>query len=309
MMTFKQLEALYWIVELGGFAAAAQKLNTTQSAISKRIYEMELTFKSQLFDRSQRAAQLTEAGQQMVAVARNLLEQRDLAVEQFARLDVVRRRVRIGLTEITAMTWFPRLVRRIQQDFPKVVIEPDVDLTVNLHEKALAGDLDIAIVPDAFENYRLQSTRLGKVKFRWMCRPGLISNSGPVSLQNLAELTWLVQGERSGTGLIYEKWFKTRRIAPTRIIRSDSLVAVIGMTVAGLGVSYLPERCVAPLTDLGMLQAPTIRPALPAVQYVALRRAATQSALIEAIVDLAAKCCDFSQMFQDSSRENRSLAG
>src|SRR5450830_794230 len=32
MMTFKQLEALYWIVQLGGFAPAAQKLHTSQSA-------------------------------------------------------------------------------------------------------------------------------------------------------------------------------------------------------------------------------------------------------------------------------------
>ena len=41
MFTYKQLEALYWIAELGGFAAAARKLNTTQSAISKRVQELE----------------------------------------------------------------------------------------------------------------------------------------------------------------------------------------------------------------------------------------------------------------------------
>lgn len=308
-MTFKQLEALYWIVELGSFAAAAKKLNTTQSAISKRIYELELTFKTQLFDRTQRVAQPTEAGQQMIAVARNLLEQRDLAIEQFARLDVVRRRVRIGLTEITAMTWFPRLVRRIQQEFPKVVIEPDVDLTGNLHEKALAGDLDIAIVPDAFEDHRLERSKLGKVTFRWMCRPGLNPDSPTVSLQSLSELTWLVQGDRSGTGLIYGAWFKARRVAPARIIRSDSLVAIIGMTVAGLGVAYLPARCLAPLTELGMLRPLSVRPALPAVQYVALRRSTAKSALIDAITSLASECCDFSQLFQDTSRGTTPLAG
>ena len=37
MVTFKQLEALYWIGTLGSFEAAAQHLETTQSAISKRI--------------------------------------------------------------------------------------------------------------------------------------------------------------------------------------------------------------------------------------------------------------------------------
>ena len=36
MFTFKQLEALYWVGTLSGFAHAADRLNTTQSAISKR---------------------------------------------------------------------------------------------------------------------------------------------------------------------------------------------------------------------------------------------------------------------------------
>lgn len=32
-MTFKQLEAVYWVVQLGGFAQAANKMHTTQSAV------------------------------------------------------------------------------------------------------------------------------------------------------------------------------------------------------------------------------------------------------------------------------------
>ena len=39
MITLRQLEALYWIVQLGTFKRAAARLNTTQSAISKRIKE------------------------------------------------------------------------------------------------------------------------------------------------------------------------------------------------------------------------------------------------------------------------------
>ena len=41
-MTFKQLEALYWIARLGGFAQAANQLHTSQSAVSKRVHELEL---------------------------------------------------------------------------------------------------------------------------------------------------------------------------------------------------------------------------------------------------------------------------
>lgn len=62
MITFKQLEAVFWVVQLGGFAPAANKLHTTQSAVSKRVQELESLFETPLFDRSLRSARLTEKG-------------------------------------------------------------------------------------------------------------------------------------------------------------------------------------------------------------------------------------------------------
>ena len=74
MMTFKQLEAIYWVTQLGGFSQAAAKLHTTQSAISKRVQELEALFATPLFDRTQRTSRLTEKGEEMYVVAKRLLE-------------------------------------------------------------------------------------------------------------------------------------------------------------------------------------------------------------------------------------------
>ena len=113
-VTFKQLEALYWIVQLGTFAHAAQRLHASQSAISKRIGELEALFDTELFDRRQRSARLTEKGEEMFLVAKTLIEERDAALERLGSPEVSQRRVRIGVTELTAMTWLPRLVAGIQ---------------------------------------------------------------------------------------------------------------------------------------------------------------------------------------------------
>ena len=48
----------------------------------------------------------------MFELAKKLLAQRDTAVEQFVSPEVLERRVRIGVTEVTAMTWLPRPGRR-----------------------------------------------------------------------------------------------------------------------------------------------------------------------------------------------------
>ncbi|TCT03576.1 LysR family transcriptional regulator [Aquabacter spiritensis] len=301
MMTFKQLEALYWIEHLGGFAAAARHLHTTQSAISKRIQELEADFGTQLFDRTRRGAWLTESGEQMLELAKHLLEQRDAAMERFSRMEMIRRQVRIGVTELTALTWLPRLIGAIRERYPGVSIEPDVDLSTILRDKLLAGELDLIIVPDTLKEPRVTWTRLGSVENVWMCKPGLVPNDKPLRLQELDRYTLLTHAEKSGTGLLYDRWLRAQGINPHHTIRTNSLVALIGMTVSGLGVSYLPRTCVSWLIDTGMLEVVNARRPPPEVRYVALRRAGSESALIAALVALAREHCNFSRMFQTES--------
>ncbi|AMO93204.1 bacterial regulatory helix-turn-helix, lysR family protein [Collimonas fungivorans] len=298
MFSFKQLEALYWIDTLGGFAAAARKLNTTQSAISKRVKELEAIFETELFDRDNRQARLTEKGEEMLMVAKRLLEQRDAAVEQFSKAEIVERRLRIGITELTAMTWLPRLVRLVRQHYPKVVIEPDVDLSVNLRDKLLADEVDIIIVPDAFSESRFSVLPLASVKSVWMAKPGLLPVSRTLRMHELAAHTILTQGGKSGTGIIYERWFKSQAISPSNSISSNSLVALIGLTVSGLGVSYLPYLCLRGLIERGALEVVETTPSLPQISYVVLYRGERKSGFISSILMLAQECCDFSDLFQ-----------
>ena len=298
MMTFKQLEALFWIAELGGFSQAAARLHTTQSAVSKRVQELEALFENPLFDRSQRAARLTEKGEEMFQLARRLLEQRDQAVEQLRSPQVVERRLRLGVTELTAMTWLPRLVDLIEQNYPKVVIEADVDLSFNLHEKLLADEADIAILPNAFADTRFVSTPVGSVRNAWMCKPGLVDSARAIRLNELARHRLLVQGDRSGTGIVYTRWLKSIGIQSGATLTSNNLIAQIGMTISGLGISYLPLECLSPMAREGHLQALKVKPALPDVLYVALHKRQQHSTLFSSVVRFAAEACNFDRMFQ-----------
>jgi DNA-binding transcriptional LysR family regulator len=56
MLNTRQLEAFYWAAKLGSFTAAAQRLRTTQSAVSMRVCELERRLGATLFDRRHRAA-------------------------------------------------------------------------------------------------------------------------------------------------------------------------------------------------------------------------------------------------------------
>jgi DNA-binding transcriptional LysR family regulator len=299
MMTFKQLEAIYWVARLGGFAQAATKLHATQSAISKRVQELESLFDTPLFDRSQRTARLTDKGEEMFTVAQRLLGQRDVAVEQFLRPEVIERRLRIGVTELTAMTWLPRLVQRIESLYPKVVIEPDVDTSIVLRDKLLKDELDIAIVPDALEDPRCEARPVGELEMAWMCKPGLVDATRTLRFHDITKYRLLIQSSKSGVGMVVDRWLGAHGLkVPASSLNSNNMLALISMTVSGLGVTYLPWRCLKPMIDGGMLSLLKVTPAFPATRYVALYRGDQRSSLIASVTKLAQESCDFNRMFQ-----------
>lgn len=298
MMTFKQLEAFFWVVQAGGFSQAAGRLHTTQSAVSKRVQELESVFETPLFDRSLHKARLTEKGEEMFLLAKRLLQQRDAAVEQFQRPEILERHVRIGVTELTAMTWLPRLVSAIQASYPRVIIEPHVDASAMLRDKLLADDVDLMIVPDVFDDRRLLSTRVGVVENAWMCKPGHMGKQRRLRIRELALQRMLTQDDRSGTGQLYNRWLQSIGVHPENKVISNSLVAMIGLTISGMGVSYLPKKCLAPMIDSGALEVLTVTPALPAATYAAVCRSERHSSLVTSISALALRHCDFGRIFQ-----------
>ena len=108
MPSIKQIEAFYWSGQLGSFVAAADRLNTTQSNISKRIQELEYTLGVELFDRAKRAIRMTAKGDELMRLSDELLRTH-MRLRQVGKSALaVDGPFRFGVTEAVALTWLPR---------------------------------------------------------------------------------------------------------------------------------------------------------------------------------------------------------
>lgn len=299
MITLKQLEALYWIGQLGTFERAATKLNTTQSTISKRIQELEVVTRVPLFDRSQRKACMTEKGEQMLMLAEEMLALQQRVVTLSQRDEVPARKLRLGITELTALTWLSRFITNLGATYPNLVIETEVDMSRNLFERLLEDRLDVIVIPEAFSDPEVATVHLGMVRNVWMGSPKLIRTSRTLPIKELTEYTIFMQGNRSGSGLLVTKWFKSEATIVRRYFASDSLIALLGMTVAGLGITYLPLQCFEPLVKEGKLRIIPTDPELPDIPYAAMFRSDQPSAFTANVAELARTACDFSRPLQD----------
>lgn len=296
MVTLKQIEALYWIAKLGSFEAAAAHLHTTQSAVSKRIQELESRFDVEIFDRSRRSASLTPKGDEILRSAHQLLNARNILMAQLGTREVMFRRLRLGVTELTALTWLPALVSRLRRHYPQLEIEPEVGLSHALYERLIDNTIDLIIVPDTFDDTRFLLTPVGEVENVWMFAPGAMQAKRGFALSEIAEHTIIAQGQDSGMGLAYSQWFRTHGIDTPKVIMCSNLVAQIGLTVSGLGVCYLPKECLTHLVKQKVLRIARTTPQLPRLNYVAMYLPAQPIDFHGEVARLCQECCDFSQL-------------
>jgi len=96
MVDFKSIETFLWVVTLGSFRGAGQRLNTTQPAISQRIAQLEREMGVKLLNRDHRVASPTPSGRQMLVYAEKLIGLRAEMMTEICDRSAVRGVLRAG---------------------------------------------------------------------------------------------------------------------------------------------------------------------------------------------------------------------
>ncbi len=297
MLSFRQLEAVLWAARLGTFAAAAERLHTSESAISKRVSELETFLGKALFDRSRRRVKPTRDGLEFVEQAEDMLRARDRLLLRMGKESTQIKRFRVGVTELVALTWLPRLVQAFRARYADISLEPEIDLSLNLVDKLHAGQVDLIIVPPVFSSDRVEVVPLQEMKLSWMCRPDLIDNHvESLTFDVLAQHPILTQTGRSGVDVVYDAWFKQRTTRVRKVYAGNSLISLATLTVLGFGVSYLPSLYFNDLASKGLLREITLADPSPLIRYNAIYLAEDSIAgFCSQIAQLCISECDFSK--------------
>ncbi len=296
MLSLKQIEALYWINALGSFAAAARKLNMTQSALSKRIGELEAALGSALFDRSRHKPRLTAEGQALIPMSEEMLALESRMMRASGRGDLRAVRFRFGITELAALNFLPQLVAAIRKAYPKIILEPEVDASLTLFERLAARRIDLAIGPwmeseGEFTGFSLM--QLGRCAFSWVASPSLGLGDGRHPLAEIERHPILVDSDRSASQKIVFRWMRRNGLGLNWVISCNSLAVRTELAAAGFGVTFLPKGYATPFVRAGRLKRIETVPPLPPILYVAAFRSDDISPLSADIARIAKRHCRF----------------
>lgn len=172
------LETLVWIARLGTFRAAAERLGTTQPAISARVREIESQLGIEVFRREGRGVTLTARGRQLVRDCEPLLASFERALMAAGDLAGATGVVRIGAGEIAAASCLPGFVREVEADLPGITLEVDLDLTARMLQQLLAGTRDMVFLAGPVASPGLLTVPIGEVGLVWLASPATAAAGG-----------------------------------------------------------------------------------------------------------------------------------
>jgi DNA-binding transcriptional LysR family regulator len=142
----EDLRALVEFARAGSIAGAADRLFRTPSAITRQVQRLEAALGAELLDRSVKPPRLNSLGSRVLEQARELL-QRTEALKALTSSDTEPHGLlRIGLSHALAEGTLVEPIQALAEKYPKVRVRLSSELTGELIDRLLAGELDVAAV-------------------------------------------------------------------------------------------------------------------------------------------------------------------
>jgi DNA-binding transcriptional LysR family regulator len=140
------LRALVEFAQAGSIARAADRLFRTPSAITRQVQRLEAALGAELLDRSVKPPRLNSLGSRVLEQARDLLQRTEALKSLTSRDAEPHGLLRIGLAHALAEGTLIEPIRALTEKYPKVRVRLSSELTSELIQRLLAGQLDVAAV-------------------------------------------------------------------------------------------------------------------------------------------------------------------
>src|SRR3712207_5300548 len=140
------LRAFVAIVELEGFHRAAEALNLSQPALSRRIQKLEAAVGAPLLERTTRRVALTTVGRELLPLVRRMLDEFDSSL--FAMREVGKRRggqISLACVPTAAFYFLPSVIAQFKEQYPNIRFRI-LDLSANEGlERVARGEVEFGI--------------------------------------------------------------------------------------------------------------------------------------------------------------------
>lgn len=230
------LQCFLTLAETGSFTKTAAQVGRTQSAISQKIAKLENMLGKPLYHRG-KIFSLTKEGELFLSYAKQIYTLHRETLDQFKEPDLSGE-VRFGLPEDFASVYLSDILINFTRIHPRVFLNVECDLTLNLLEKFKLGNFDLVLLkmskPQDFPN----GLNVCSEKLEWVGDANLIKQKNSNGIPLVLSPQPCVYRARAISALNQKK-LKWRLV-----FSSQSYAGTVAATKAGLGITVLPRTMI-----------------------------------------------------------------
>ncbi|HJV35398.1 LysR family transcriptional regulator [Geomonas sp.] len=238
-MSLRNLQILAAIARKGSFAAAADQLGLTQSAVSLQMKNLEEELEAQLFERTGRSPKLNANGRLVVERAEEILAIYDGIKGELNPSGAIGGTLTLGVVPTVLTGPLPPVLGRLRKQYEQLNVRLVSGLSAELFGKVEDGELDAALtteppfaVPPQCEwrPYDLE--------------PFFVAAPKGTEAGNMEELfrsfPFVRFDKTAWAGAMVNTQLVAQNIHPRYVMEVDSLEAVLSLVEQGLGIAVVP---------------------------------------------------------------------
>jgi len=236
------LQAFRAVADLGSFRKAAEAVNISQPAFSRRIDKLEDALGVKLLDRTTRRVALTAVGGDFAHKVRRLLD--DLDDTLLGIRDVAANRmgeVTVAGVPSTVYYFLSGVIRRYHERYPRIRVKIHDGNASEVLAAVVQGQADFGLNFIGAQEPEIEFRPLLEERFVAAChRDHPLAGRASTTWRELAQHDFIGVSRSSGNRLLIDQALARSAVRPQSICEAEHVTTLLGLVEAGLGVAAVP---------------------------------------------------------------------
>ena len=292
-MNTRFLTSFIWLARLGSFSRTAEKLHSSQPAISSRISTLEDLLNVELYVRGSKPIELTAEGKQVLSYAEEICRIEEELVK-IGDSKTFHGAIKLGVIEVVTLTWLTSFVRSLRDRYKEAVIEIVTGLQQDLIDQLKANTLDMVIALGPASDTLMESVPLCQYGMFWMGNPEYYSFDDEVDIMDIARLPIILTKTNSSFYPIIRNALNSYGLdyvfSNNQMVKFDCVYSfATGAHLLKEGVGVMPMVPAAMEDDIktGRLAVMKVREKMPALHIMAIFLRNTSNSFVPVVAEIA----------------------
>jgi DNA-binding transcriptional LysR family regulator len=285
------LQAFVEIADRGAFGKAADALHVTQTALSRRLQNLEALLGVKLVERTTRSVALTAIGRDFLPQARRLLSDLAGALTEIRETGKAQRGdVAIACVPTVGVQYLPRIIQEYSARHPRNRVKILDHSSAGVAEAVLRREAEFGINIGGPRHAELESVPLLRDRFVLICRRDHpLARARSVPWKALAPHPLIFAGEASGNRPLLDAALGGRGVALQSHYEVQRSSTAVGLVMEGVAAAVVPSLAVQKGAYPAIRTVALVDPVVSRTIALVSRKTAQLSPAAQALYDMISK--------------------